>query len=205
MDKICSVDNCQSKVWSSGLCNKHRQRKARGRLHIKTWSEPNDYEIHGDVTNIILRNRNGEVVAKAVIDTKEKEMCSSRKWYFRSNDGYAFSSGNSRFPAVFLHHFIYGIKTITDHINRDRLDNRRCNLRATTTQQNNLNSNVRKDSLSGIKGVHMRKGANRVKKFYATIHVNGEDHKSRYFVSLEEAIQARKELEDKYHLPIWKE
>lgn len=205
MNKICSVDGCHNTVWSSGLCNKHRQRKARGRLHIKSWSDPNDYETHGDVTHIILRNINGDVVAKAIIDAEDKEKCSSRKWYFRNNDGYACSSGNSIVNTVFLHHFIYGVKTITDHINRDRLDNRRCNLRAATMQQNILNSTVRKDNSLGIKGVHMRKGSRRVKKFYATLRINGQDYRSNYFASLEEAIKARKDLEAKHHLPIWRE
>src|SRR5437879_4118875 len=41
----------------------------------------------------------------------------------------------------------------TDHINNDKLDNRRENLRICTASQNMQNKDIRSDSTSGFKGV----------------------------------------------------
>jgi hypothetical protein len=57
-----------------------------------------------------------------------------------------------------------------DHINHDKLDNRRCNLRIVTRQQNNQNTRPKTSSTrtSAYKGVHLAKG-----KWRASIHTNG--------------------------------
>lgn len=59
---------------------------------------------------------------------------------------------------------------VIDHISRDRLDNRFCNLRDATTAQNAANSSVHRDSQFGLKGIeaHPQTG-----KWRARICVNG--------------------------------
>lgn len=47
---------------------------------------------------------------------------------------------------------------VTDHINRDRLDNRRSNLRVCTRHQNLLNAGRRSDNTSGYRGVSQTTG-----------------------------------------------
>ncbi len=48
---------------------------------------------------------------------------------------------------------------VNDHINGNRADNRKCNLRYATISQNNMNTKQRKDNTSGVKGVvYYRKG-----------------------------------------------
>lgn len=60
-------------------------------------------------------------------------------------------------------------KNDVDHINRDRTDNRWCNLREATRSDNLRNTPVRKTSRSGYKGVEIRDG-----KFCAYISVNNK-------------------------------
>ena len=42
---------------------------------------------------------------------------------------------------------------LVDHINRDTRDNKKCNLRLATKSTNAMNTKIRKDNTSGIKGV----------------------------------------------------
>jgi hypothetical protein len=59
-----------------------------------------------------------------------------------------------------------------DHINGDKRDNRICNLREATSQQNMANSKRRSDNTSGFKGVRK---ARLPGKWWAYIYMNGKD------------------------------
>lgn len=82
-----------------------------------------------------------------------------------------------------------------DHINRNRLDNRRENLRFVTMSQNRMNAGPRKDSKTGYKGVgYIEKNA--YKKWKVTI-VDAESSKTKrkmvfvgYFHTAKEAALA---------------
>lgn len=57
---------------------------------------------------------------------------------------------------VYLHRFVMDFPTnglTVDHINRNKLDNRRLNLRVATLSQNNSNSATDKANSSGFKGI----------------------------------------------------
>lgn len=66
---------------------------------------------------------------------------------------------------------------IVDHRNRNGLDNRRSNLRITTTSINNRNSNLRTDSTSGFRGVTLEKG----KRYKAEWYENDGSKRSKSF------------------------
>jgi hypothetical protein len=73
---------------------------------------------------------------------------------------------------------------VIDHINRDKKDNRFCNLRDTTVQTNNINKGPRKDSKTGIPNVTWR---DRDKRFYVACRRNGKQNYGGSFTSLEGA------------------
>jgi len=75
----------------------------------------------------------------------------------------------------------------TDHINRNKLDNRCSNLRTATRSQNNLNSGLRSDNTSGYKGVTWDKVNN---KWVAQYQRNGITKKIGRFSSVEAAQEA---------------
>jgi hypothetical protein len=85
-----------------------------------------------------------------------------------------------------------------DHINGDVTDNRWCNLRAVTRQENDRNRAVRCDSTSGCIGVRRH---SRADGWVARITVSGTRINLGYFKDLAAAVAARKnaEAENGYH------
>lgn len=112
---------------------------------------------------------------RAIIDDEDYELVSKYKWHF---DGrYAAHKGRKK---IYMHRLIMGKSPLdVDHINRDKLDNRRKNLRFCTRSQNLLNKKV--------KGVYSSK-----------LHSNWEVRVgSKYygqFASRKEALGIRKKI-----------
>ena len=84
-----------------------------------------------------------------------------------------------------------------DHINRNTLDNRRCNLRLCSNGANIRNGKVRTNNTSGVTGVSLYKCC-KTPKWEAYIKVNYRKIHLGIFDSKEEAIKARKEAEIRY-------
>ena len=77
---------------------------------------------------------------------------------------------------------------IVDHINGDKLDNRKVNLRIITRQQNNMNKSSRKNSTSKYIGVSFY---NKTKRWVAEIRVNDKRVYIGSFLNEEDAAKAR--------------
>ena len=82
----------------------------------------------------------------------------------------------------------------TDHINGDRLDNRKINLRICTRSQNNMNKGIQKNNNSGFKGVVFFKG-----KWMAHIQINNRNIYLGVFDNIKDAAQAYNEAAIRYH------
>ena len=93
---------------------------------------------------------------KAIIDEDDYERASRYNWRYEWSTGYISGRINNRY--VLLHRFILNLtdpKIYTDHINRNKLDNRKCNLRKCTPAENSRN---RKPTAGHIyKGVKVSK------------------------------------------------
>lgn len=95
----------------------------------------------------------------AIVDTEDYEFISQWKWHHSS--GYAIRSeylgcfnGQGKSKTIYLHRVILGTpeKFHTDHINGDKLDNRRSNLRMCTRTEN-MRNRKKQDGSSKYKGV----------------------------------------------------
>jgi len=96
---------------------------------------------------------------------------------------------------IWLH--VYGrLPTFIDHINRNPLDNRLCNLREVTLKQNSENKAKQKNNKSGLKGVHWDTAR---KKWFACIQTNNKTIALGRYESKEEAYHAYRDAASKYH------
>lgn len=102
----------------------------------------------------------------AIVDPEDYEYLSQHKWHC-NHDGYAKRTGyhpDGRSYTVLMHRFIINApkEMCVDHTNRNRLDNRRQNLRLCTRSQNAINRQIpQKSKTSKYKGVHQKPGSNR--------------------------------------------
>ena len=157
-DKKCSYCGSTKNVnynskYCDLLCGKHgQQMNTKGYLY-KSYKEPNDYIIVDDKTAYIIAYK-GQFTKNAdkksynvIVDLEDLEELLNYKWRI-NRDGYAHSS-------VLMHRLILNCNDkdlYVDHINHNRLDNRKCNLRVVTPQQNCWNS-VSFKGKSKFKGV----------------------------------------------------
>jgi hypothetical protein len=137
----------------------------------------------------------------ALIDEADFLLIKKHKWTLTNNynyDGYAVTSIKGK--PKYMHHFIIEKKKnmTVDHINRNTLDNTRKNLRMVTYTENQLNRRKPKNNTSGYKGVFYTKEGNRKKRWQAKLQYKLENYYSERFLTIKEAINARKELERKY-------
>ncbi len=92
----------------------------------------------------------------ALVDDCDYEKLSQYRWSLNVG-GYA--SGGGRAARELGHHFMHRVVypptegLMPDHINGDRLDNRRENLRLVTPSQNMMNTKIRSNKVSKYKGV----------------------------------------------------
>lgn len=88
-----------------------------------------------------------------LVDDEDVPLVSSRKWRYRRSGGNPgapiYVTANTSSAQLFLHRLILGASRgqIVDHINGDRLDNRRGNLRFASHTENMRN---RKKHVSGL-------------------------------------------------------
>jgi hypothetical protein len=85
---------------------------------------------------------------------------------------------------------------VVDHINGDKLDNRKENLRICTNQQNQMNRGKTKNNKTGFKGVCFNKRDN---KYQANIKVDGKKKHLGLFEKSEDAYKAYCDACVRYH------
>jgi len=104
----------------------------------------------------------------AIIDAELYDLIKPYNWSFL-NVGYAITTLHNN-KSLLMHSLIskeFYNGSLLDHKNRNKLDNRRSNLRAVTTQQNSCNTSGARLSSSKYKGVFYNK---RLNKWQANIN-----------------------------------
>ncbi|MNO86373.1 AP2 domain protein [compost metagenome] len=141
----------------------------------------NRFEVRGNTTVIFVNYK--EEIVEVLVSTSDlpKLMEFPYKWGY--NCGYiqaaTYFEGKHKQKSIKLHRFLTEAPDglVVDHINGDKLDNRKENLRVVTSRINNQN---RKNS----KNVYLDKRSN---NYYASVRTKERIYYSRYFKTFEEA------------------
>lgn len=135
-------------------------------------------------------------------DKEDYDLIKDTNWYFGGKlENRKYICGKYNGKEIRMHRLIMGAldspNVVVDHIRvNSQNDNRKENLRITTQARNCCNRNISKNNTSGCTGVSFNKQNN---KYAAYIRVNGRQVSLGNYIKLDDAINARKQAEDKYY------
>jgi hypothetical protein len=148
-------------------CRNTRKRERRHNARVAAFLDGWEAAIHGDVVHVPLGNHD----RPALIDLPDLPLAAAHGWWL--SNGYAKSERRTSHGTltIYLHNLVLhappGMEV--DHVSRDRLDNRRSNLRLATRREQCGNQGMRSDNTSGYRGVSLTRSG----KWGAWIRRNG--------------------------------
>jgi nucleoid DNA-binding protein len=194
----CIVPWCQGIAMSEngkGYCAKHTQQ-------INSWGEIrhtpedpfNEIFIYKNEAYIRFYDRIGNLKSEVcVIDSEDVEKVKNIKW--RITHGYC----SSRKLGVSIQNIILGVETsfkmVVDHIDGNKLNNKKVNLRYCKFKENLRNKRVQSNNKSGYAGVWFEPSKNWWRSY---IKVDGKVINLGYHYLKTEAILAREKAEIEY-------
>lgn len=193
-NKICIVNGCTNKITGrhKEYCPKHYYELYRyGHIRERNLQTKNEIIKHKDYAEIVIYNRYCNKICTTKIDLDDVERCSKYKWRLVKN----YIRYNNK---AYLHHFILtnninynyiGNNLVIDHINRDTLDNRKCNLRIVTISDNNINRTNKSRGYDKLPSGRYR----------ARISINNKNVHLGVFDTKEGAVAAYNLALSKYH------
>lgn len=197
-DKKCEV--CDSTLYvfynkDAGmmLCNRHAQQiRRRGKILTRTLLTPNEFIVHTDDVEIVLFDINSNIAGSTYIDKDDYEKCKKYKWRLNSM-GYAVAGDNSE---ILLHRYVMSVKQdeSIDHMDKNKLNNKKSNLRIASQELNAINKSMQSNNTSGVTGVNWNK-----EKSGWDVQLRKKDFKfNKRFKIFDKAVQTRIIKESKY-------
>lgn len=138
----------------------------------------------------VLKLTNGEITK---LDDDDFEYFSRWQWHWcgRPNERYVVRWRDDKKGKIYLHVEIakraFSFKEKVDHIDGNRLNNQKENLRPASKAQNSMNRGPQSNSTTGYKGVYYSK---QTMKYQAKINYYGICRHLGFFTDLEEAARA---------------
>lgn len=146
-------------------------------------------------SRVPITKRDSTIVAHALVDREDYEW--AMRWPWRMIGGaYAgrtvYNREKGRSDTIYLHRALMdlrvGDRRQVDHVNRDRLDNRRANLRIVTPGEQAQNKGARSDSRSGLRGACWV-GKRSLRPWQGRVQVNGVVYRSECMETAEQAAE----------------
>lgn len=128
----------------------------------------NEYNIKGDITELIITRSTGEKIV-VLIDTEDLDRVSKHNWcagwrggyqqryYIQYIDYYYNDKGEYKGRTILLHKFLMDVwdKRKVDHINHDSLNNTKINLRVISNSKNLQNrKGANQNGSTGVRNVN---------------------------------------------------
>lgn len=195
---ICDCGNVKDIVGASLKCG---LTQSCGCFHLEQASiynsKVNEYDLSGDIGIVFASNTNNPFL----FDLEDYPIVRNYCWMESRKDGYLYSH-YTKHPSkkIVFHRTVMGMPVyanageLVDHIDRNKYDNRKKNLRIVNNSQNSINSTIRADNKTGIIGVEKTKSG----KFSVKITHNKIVDKLGTFSSFEDAVYTRLLAEKKY-------
>lgn len=199
-DRVCDV--CGSNhhvIYHNGkhYCLRHySQIKNLGGLKAKTVFDRNDYIVDGDIAYIILRNKKQEETGRAIIDIEDLDVIIKYKWTLGT---WGYAETKTKKKCLLMQRLIlneFSPDKIPDHNNRNKLDNRKSNLRIVDKSFNAINTDIRTSNTSGVTGVSWNKNTN---SWRAYISYQGKRIELGHRKDFKKAVVLRLNAENKYY------
>lgn len=206
---VCHRSNEETTVlWYSAyqkpLCGKHFAQLYRlGRTLERTHYDGNEYVLCEDHAEIILRDKDYNIVGKAIIDLEDVEKCKKHKWFLskesKNNLPYVIGKDKTNRRNIWLHRFImdYAGPLDIDHINRNTFDNRKENLRIADRTINNSNRSFAGVTKSEDK--FMARISRYNKKYYLGVYETQQEAEAAVASARKEYKSDPEAFEEKYN------
>lgn len=188
---------CGKEVVVQGTHLKNGHTKSCGCLVVKNTKKNKKVNKYVHITDSILGNYTigytCDLKHSFYFDTEDYNKIKDYYWSYDKN-GYVISgcSGKIRFHRLVMN---CPDDMFVDHINHNKYDNRKSNLRIVTLSQNNMNKQIQSNNTSGVTGVAW---LDKAQRWLAYIKKNRQTIRLGEFVSFDEAVAVRKAAEDKY-------
>lgn len=225
MAKVCSIVDCSQAISCRGWCSTHYHRWQRHGNPL-TVKKPkfapgiacsvadceNAYVAKGLCSRHYMQVREHGRVFKSRFDGAKPDILSDRQEYRLAGGTVIFDldfvppksvisiseHGYARFGKEYAHRLVMETPSgkETDHINHNRLDNRRRNLRICEPNQHGGNRPLSKSNKSGYLGVHW---ASKSKKWTAQVQKAGKKTVVGYFDTPKEAAVRRDKVARELH------
>lgn len=194
---VCGDNTCVQKYQGIPYCKKHYLQMYRhGKIYESTIYDCNEIKIEDDYAIVKVKDVKQNPKGESMIDIEDIDKIKNYKWYI--SYGYCVTKGVDHNNGIDMANVIFNdFENKYDHINHNRLDNRKINLRPVTSHQNAMNMGKKCTNTSGVTGVRQEDHCKTV-KWVALLTYNYKTQWLGSYDTFDEAVKARLKGEIKY-------
>lgn len=179
-------------------CKRHySQMREYGKILSRTKFDFNEVIFADEFYTMYLYDESHNVVGETYFDKEDYKKVVKHKWHM-DRQGYIVTNTKDKgaIRRLTMHRYIINAfeNQLVDHINQNKSDNRRFNLRIVDKSKNELNKPITIHNTSGVRGVSFYKSKD---KWVAEISINGSKQRKN-FKCFDDAVQQRLIFESKY-------